>query len=54
MTGAVSAAFSAPARAGDYFRAELMGQPLMPLPLRLLSGYTIAVTNPIYVGTVAQ
>jgi hypothetical protein len=46
--------FSAPAQAGDYFRAELMGLPQMPLPLRLLYGYTIAVTNPVYVDPPAQ
>ena len=52
MSGAVSATFSAPAEAGDYFRAELMGLPHMPL--RLLYGYTIAVTNPVYVDPPAQ
>ena len=54
MSGAESVTFSAPAQAGDYFRAELMGQPLMPLPLRLLYGYMIAVTNPVYVDPPAQ
>ncbi len=52
MNGAGSVAFSAPAREGDYFRAELLGLPQMPLPLRLLYGYMIAVTNPVYVGAV--
>lgn len=54
MNGEGSVAFRAPAREGDYFRAELFGLPQMPLPLRLLYGYMIAVTNPVYVGTGAQ
>ncbi len=54
MNGAASIAFSAPVQAGDYFRAELMGLPKMPLPLRLLYGYTIAVTNPVYIDPPIQ
>jgi hypothetical protein len=54
MKGSGSVKFSAPAREGDYFRAELFGLPRMPLPLRLLYGYMIAVTNPVYVDPAAQ
>jgi hypothetical protein len=54
LNGMGSVEFTAPAQEGDYFRAELFGLPRMPLPLRLLYGYMIAVTNPVYTDSAAQ
>lgn len=46
--GEASIPFRALAGPGDYFRAELKGMVRTPVPLRLLYGYTIAITNPVY------
>lgn len=54
ISGAGDIIFSALAREGDYFRAELFGLPRMPLPLRLLYGYMLALTNPVYIGAAGQ
>jgi hypothetical protein len=54
LHGAAGISFSASTRAGDYFRAELMGLPPVHWPITLLYGSKIALTNPIYVVAPAQ
>jgi len=54
VSGTASLPFSAPAKAGDYFRAELMGLPTVPRMITALYGCMIAVTNPVYVGAAMQ
>jgi hypothetical protein len=54
VLGDASISFRALAKAGDYFRAELKGLPRTPVPLRMLYGYTVAITNPVYAGAAGQ
>jgi hypothetical protein len=54
VRGNAGLSFSAPAQAGDYFRAELMGLPSVQRPITLLYGFMIALTNPVYVAAPAQ
>lgn len=49
VCGDAAVAFRVLAGAGDYFRAELKGVLPTPVPQRLLYGYTLAITNPVYV-----